>query len=158
MIAADPLTTIQAVAEMLMKKHGLDDWSFRYHTKKRAVGTCYYQSKTIALSRYHAEQSELKDIVDTLLHEIAHALTPGDSHGSRWVAACQRIGANPEKYFRGPVIDVPMKWTLECPVCGRQTKKARKPTRQLSCGRCSPTFDLKYLLTLKEPNRASKTV
>lgn len=140
---------IRDLAEFLIAKHGLIGWTFKYNTRKKALGLCRYSTKTIELQRYHAEQSDLKDIVDTLLHEIAHAMTPGRGHGPEWQAACQQIGAKPERLYHGPKIDVPAKWTLTCPTCGKQVKKHRKPTRNHSCGACDRKFNPDHIMTVR---------
>lgn len=43
----------------------------------------------------HVQRDIYDDLLDTLLHEIAHALTPGDGHGKLWQAKAMELGARP---------------------------------------------------------------
>jgi hypothetical protein len=57
---------------------------------------CKYRTKRIEISKYYAQHSPRESILDTLLHEIAHALAgPKAGHGPSWKAIAVRIGANP---------------------------------------------------------------
>jgi SprT protein len=85
-----------------MAKHKLpDDWIFRWQNKKRSLGTCSYGQKEIRLSRWYVELNNLEEVRDTILHEIAHALsyirygTKGIGHGRLWKKVCVEIGAIP---------------------------------------------------------------
>ena len=93
-------------------------WTLRITTSVKVLGRCVYRDKAIELS-YHLLDNVPEKVVDTALHEIAHALTPGDEHGPRWVAACKRIGALPEQYYRGGMI-APPKYAIYCVACDRQ--------------------------------------
>ena len=44
---------------------------------------------------------EIKEIKNTVLHEIAHALTPGHNHDHVWQAKAVSIGCDGERYYRG---------------------------------------------------------
>ena len=63
------------------------------------AGCCDYSWKIISLSRYYVLANEEAAVMDTVLHEIAHALTPGDGHGAKWKAACVKLGAVPKQGF-----------------------------------------------------------
>ena len=85
-----------------MAKHALpDEWSFRWQGKKRSLGTCSYSQKEIRLSRWYVELNDLTEVTDTILHEIAHALSyvrygrAGIGHGALWKKVCLEIGAIP---------------------------------------------------------------
>jgi predicted SprT family Zn-dependent metalloprotease len=141
----DPLEIIKQLALALMKRYKLEGWTFEFSTAKRRAGRCYYRRKVIELSLYHAQHSELADVLDTIKHEIAHAVTPGAGHGELWQAACLMIGAKPERYYTKP-IEIPFKWIATCPGCGNQSKKHRKPKNERSCGRCASHYDPKFKL------------
>jgi predicted SprT family Zn-dependent metalloprotease len=64
----------QHLAISYMELHNLKDWTFNFHGRKSQLGTCSYKSKTIYLSRLWVETLDEKEILDTILHEIAHAL------------------------------------------------------------------------------------
>ena len=59
-----------------MAKHDLpDEWLFRWQNKKGALGTCSYNKKEIRLSKWYVELNDLMSVRDTILHEVAHALS-----------------------------------------------------------------------------------
>src|SRR5262245_51513217 len=89
---------IAAEARRLMDLHGLSDWSFAYNRRKRRLGLCYYPRKRLELSVHLVARNGDAEVRDTILHEIAHALTgPGHGHDAAWKAACVRVGARPER-------------------------------------------------------------
>ena len=67
----------------LMRQHGLADlgWRFRFDHARRRFGSCKYREKAITLSRPLTLLNGEAEVRDTVLHEIAHALCPGDGHG-----------------------------------------------------------------------------
>lgn len=77
-------TQLSDLAIHIMTKYGLNDWKFVYNDSVRCFGTCDYLKKEIRLSWSLCENRPVKLNIDTILHEIAHALTPGDKHGKRW--------------------------------------------------------------------------
>lgn len=84
---------IEILAKDLMAEHGLDDWTFEFDRAKVRLGACHYSTKTISLSRPLCEWVSEYEIIDTLLHEIAHALVgPGEGHNHRWRRVAVSIG------------------------------------------------------------------
>ena len=72
-------------AKSIMAKHGLSHWSFKINGRfKRTLGQCSYGRKLIELSRSHVKEDIYENVLDTLMHEIAHALTEGAGHGIVW--------------------------------------------------------------------------
>src|SRR5947209_15308840 len=90
---------VQKLAGDLLAAHGLDGWTFAFNRRKRAMGYCYYGSKTVELSVYFVESNPDAVIRDTLLHEIAHALVgPEHGHDRAWKEKCLELGAKPERF------------------------------------------------------------
>jgi len=96
------LKKAQALTHILMHKHGLlRHWKFRWQNKKVSLGTCSYHKKEIRLSKWYVELNNEAEVKDTILHEIAHALSyvrhgrKGIGHGKLWKDICREIGAIP---------------------------------------------------------------
>jgi predicted metal-dependent hydrolase len=88
-----------ATARNLMNAHGLRDWSLRLNNAKRAAGSCNYQTRTITLSKFFLAQRSDEENLDTITHEIAHALTKGHRHDLVWQLKHRELGGN-----RAPVL------------------------------------------------------
>jgi predicted SprT family Zn-dependent metalloprotease len=123
----------------LMALHGLHDWRFAFNKRKRHLGLCCYEAKTILLSVYLVERNEVEEVRDTILHEIAHALVgPGHGHDRTWKRKCVEIGARPQRCGRA---DMPRgRWQARCGGCGRQYHRHRRPRRLAGwhCRSCGP--------------------
>src|SRR3954447_15025938 len=79
-----------------MAKNGLHDWAFGLAKTRRGLGVCKYKAKRIEIAEYYARNSPPETVLDTLLHEIAHALAgPAPRHGPAWRAIAVRLGATP---------------------------------------------------------------
>lgn len=150
------------VAHSLMTEHGLIEkgWRFDFNTSKRNFGLCYYGRKMIYLSKNLMLLTTDHAQVDTILHEIAHALTPGHHHNAVWRSMCIKIGgngkrcaplidrSNPEAATNAPAI---FKYTLKCPVCDHKKYISRNPKRVCSCGKCNPAqYDTRFKLILTQ--------
>ena len=86
------LKELEAIACREMTKHGLDGWTFGLADTKRQLGVCKYRKKRIEIAEYYALNSSLESVLDTLLHEIAHAIAgPAARHGPAWKAVAIRI-------------------------------------------------------------------
>lgn len=80
----------------LLDKHGLVDWKFDVINLNEvvepdsecALGLCHVEQKTIYID-FRAQKRNARQII---LHEIAHALTPGAAHGEVWLKMAGDIG------------------------------------------------------------------
>jgi superfamily II DNA or RNA helicase len=79
-----------------LNKHGLSDWSVRLNQNAdtRFLGLCLHKDKTIVLSAHHIDIHPTPDVINTIRHEIAHALTPGEGHNELWSAKAKEIGCD----------------------------------------------------------------
>lgn len=83
-------------------KHGLYNlgWSSGLNRAKRALGKCKFREKKIEFSRHWLHLPE-EEIIDTILHEAAHALAwehdRHGGHGTPWKRWCVTIGAKPNR-------------------------------------------------------------
>lgn len=99
------------LARTLMTAYQLRGWSFKFTTHRRVFGSCHYQLKLISLSAPLTECNPESEVRDTILHEIAHALTPGQGHNAVWKTMARRIGAKPNATYTHEGVDpVPTKY------------------------------------------------
>lgn len=128
------LARARETARTLMAKYGLFDWQFGFNRNVRRAGVCRYPTRTkpgrIELSRHFVEQNAEPEILDTILHEIAHALVgPEHGHDEVWKAKCREIGAKPERCYSGGVAMPKGRWRATCPSCSKAFDRHRRPKR-----------------------------
>jgi len=131
------LGAARELATHLMALHGLEGWTFAFDRARKRLGSCQPSARRITLSSVLTRLNDDEVVRDTILHEIAHALTPGDGHGTSWRAACRRIGARPERLVRSDeVVLPPAPHALVCDRCGTSYPRYRRTRLRYACGRC----------------------
>ncbi|MFA5385704.1 MAG: SprT-like domain-containing protein [Eubacteriales bacterium] len=136
----------QALAIEKMVKHGLYDWSFKWSNAKRQFGLCQYRKKVIKLSLSLTLLNDRKRVLDTILHEIAHAiLGPGYGHGRKWKQTAQSIGCNGKRCYSSNEVKTPQKSYIgTCPNCGITVQRFRRS--RVACWKCcNGSFNADYL-------------
>ncbi|HEY2587403.1 MAG TPA: SprT-like domain-containing protein [Tepidisphaeraceae bacterium] len=133
-----------------MAQHGLAGWSFRFDHAKRRFGSCQHRERTITLSRPLVLLNDVAEVRDTILHEIAHALTPGDGHGPKWRAACRRVGARPVRCYSDHTVRSPARppapYRLGCGRCDWWVERRRRTRTRYICRRCSGPLTYRELI------------
>lgn len=128
------------LALTLMAEHGLHDWRFEFDHARRRFGCCKYRSKIISLSRPLTLLNDVTQVNDTILHEIAHALTPGNGHGAKWRAACVRVGARPQRCYAETEVTAPPRrpaaYRYGCRPCAWWVERRRLVANRYICGKC----------------------
>lgn len=127
------LLEAEKITKELMQQHGLIDsgWKFEWLKHSLIAGQCNYTHKKIVLSLELTALNTKSEVKDTIIHEIAHALTPGDGHGKKWKAKCVELGCRPEQYFNDTQkVTAFSRYTAVCEACGFKHKEAEK---KLSC-------------------------
>jgi predicted SprT family Zn-dependent metalloprotease len=154
------LNKAHLLANYLIAKHGIGEqgWKFRFDNARRRFGCCMYRSKTITLSKYLTHLNDEKQVTNTILHEIAHALTPGHHHDWVWKAKAREIGCTGDRCYSSQTVATPeSKYIAVCSGCNRVHKKHRAVRSTSSCGHCSggrynPTYKLEFKLNPKYPH------
>jgi predicted SprT family Zn-dependent metalloprotease len=130
---------VRQLALGLMSRHGLLDWTFAFNRRKRAMGLCRYGEKRIELSIHLVDRNGPHEVLDTILHEIAHALVgPRHGHDAVWRAKCREVGARPRRCSDA---DMPEgRWQARCGGCGQVFSRHRRPKRLKGwfCRPCGP--------------------
>jgi predicted SprT family Zn-dependent metalloprotease len=131
------LKELQEIAARELEKHGLAGWTFHLGATRRRLGVCKYRQKRIEIAEYYAQNSAATTVLDTLLHEIAHALAgPKAHHGPAWKAVAMRLGARPEACETSDqAVMKPGDWQATCSECKQTFHLYRRP-RSLSGYRC----------------------
>ena len=128
------------LALALMRRHGLHDWAFAFDHARRRFGSCRPGRQLITLSRPLTFLNDEAQVRDTILHEIAHALTPGDGHGPKWKRVCLAIGAEPKRCYGDAEVVSPARrqapYEIGCRRCGWWADRHRLTRRKLVCKSC----------------------
>lgn len=127
------LNKAQRLAREMMEKHGLTDWSFAFDRAKCRFGSCRYKRKQITASRFLFELNDEVKFIDTILHEIAHALVgPGNGHNSVWKKKAIEIGSSGNRLGRGKKVE--HRFVGVCPNCAKTVSGHKR--RNIACGTC----------------------
>lgn len=137
------LKEAQTLANDLLKTHKLKgEWSFRFDNAKRRFGCCNYTRKEISLSKHLTLLNDHEQVRETLIHEIAHALTPGDHHGKTWQAKCIELGIKPERCYKANEVEAPKaKFLLVCTNCDLKVPRMRRSRKTYVCKACCINYN-----------------
>lgn len=139
------LVEAKNLALALMNKHGVGHWNFKFDRAKTSLGKCNYTSKTISLSMYYTELNAESMVRNTILHEIAHALTPGHHHDEVWRRKAIEIGCTGDRCTH--VSERPKgKYVAYCKGCGHEFHMHRQPKAAYRCAKCPSGSRLEFQL------------
>jgi predicted SprT family Zn-dependent metalloprotease len=130
------LRVVESFAREMMREHNLVGWTFQYDNATKRFGVCKYTKRVIGMSKRLTLANDEAQAMDTVLHEIAHALVGyGHGHGPVWKAKAREIGAVPKACVASTEVVLVGKYKGYCAFCGPQHRIAqdRRPTRQLAC-------------------------
>jgi predicted SprT family Zn-dependent metalloprotease len=106
------------LAREKITQHGLT--GVRFSINKRLKNTLgrYMEihggfNRAIELSYDFVVNNDEAAVLDTILHEIAHAIAGVKAdHGPAWKAVCRQIGCRPEQYASNKHVTIKYKWQL----------------------------------------------
>lgn len=134
------LSEARELSVNLISLNGLDDWTFGFNKNKRRLGVCKQDERLIELSEHYVTHNTREHVLDTILHEIAHAIV-GTQHGHDdvWKAMCLRLGASPASCSATAVMPEGS-WQARCPGCATVFTRHRRPRRLRGryCVACGP--------------------
>jgi hypothetical protein len=141
------LEAARELAEALMRKHGVDDYTFGFGKRMLSMlGQEGRREKVIVLSHNLTLMNDRAVIEEAILHEIAHAIVmrhvvsrygprldfddghSEDSHGPTWLGVARSMGSSGEQYVPDG-LRVYHAWTSSCPTCGWTNDEHRRLTR-----------------------------
>ena len=133
-------SAFHSLAQQMVASFGLaDSWRIAYDSSRARAGLCNYQSHTLSFSRNLVAKAEPHQWIDTIAHEIAHALVgPRHGHNFTWQRVCRAIGGTGLR-CHNLVLARPL-WTMVCVAgcswsrpCFRRSLLNKKPRFQ-RCG------------------------
>ncbi len=152
----------------LMNIHGIGKlgYTFKFDRSLTRFGSCFWgrrnsnDEKYISLSKHLVLINDIEQVRDTILHEIAHALTPYEGHNKTWQRKAIEIGCNGKRCYNSygsEEVNQPaelFKYIATC-VNGHAHYRNKKPKqgRLQSCSICSKSFDTRYILRWEENNK-----
>ena len=99
------LESAEKLARFHMDHHGLflEDWEFKFDGASRRFGQCtqyFAGGGVISLSTRLTAVNTCKRVLETILHELAHALVGwGHKHDYVWRAKCRELGIKDERLY-----------------------------------------------------------
>lgn len=118
------------------KGYGFTGWTNEVNT----FGRTYFVTKEIKLSRVLLPLQSDALILDTILHECAHAVVDAPGHGQEWQAVARKLGARPTAMQHADTA-VPPKYHLVCSECGWDWPRFRR-TNIVGRYHCKPGAEL----------------
>ena len=166
------LKKAQDLCIALMQQYNLTSqtgWSFSWIKSLSCAGKCRYNRNasrqyyggiiklSVEITQIHSDE----EVRDTILHEIAHGLTPGHHHDYVWQRKATEIGCSGSRCFDvceglKEVRLQKAKYIATCKLCGHVFSTTRLPKREQWCKCTRRTFrqDEKLIWNLNDSRKA----
>jgi predicted SprT family Zn-dependent metalloprotease len=97
--------------------HNLTDWGFRFDKAVNRLGLCSHKRQQLFLSIHATSVNSEEVVLNTILHEIAHALVDSNhGHDDVWRNKAISIGCDGERCSE-IAVKAPPKYTIACKSC-----------------------------------------
>lgn len=118
---------------------GKGRWTFAWDRGINRRGLTSYSARRISHSRVHAEHISVRSFVETVLHEIAHALVgPTHKHDEVWRSTAIAIGDTGNRLYEDRpaalMAATAPPFVGTCPNCKREVRKHRRS--RVACRHC----------------------
>lgn len=116
---------------------GLQKWKLVACRMDDKVGLCNYRKKTLFLSTVflRGANCNYNKVRKSLIHEIAHALCPGNGHDEVWKRTCQKLGGDDR--LACTMMQPGRNWSMYCRVCKWRQEYLTKPRVEgMRCSTC----------------------
>jgi len=124
------LKKAQTMTTDMMKHHNLVGWAFKFDRSVTRLGMCSHRKQTIFLSTHATTVNSEAVVLNTILHEIAHALVgSNEGHGDVWHNQAIAIGCDGERCSVIAVKAQP-KYTIACKSCNQIKANLYRLTRK----------------------------
>lgn len=115
-------------------------YAFKFSRAVTFFGWCSWVRREISLSSILVSHNNEDEVITTILHEIAHALAPGNHHGELWAAKCVELGIKPVRCYDTAgngraVVTTKRPYKAICPIHGKIGESHRRYTNRI-CKRC----------------------
>lgn len=136
------LAETEALANEFLKHHKANsnlgkNWRFGFDLAPSRAGACKYDERRIDLSVSFCLQASRAELIDTILHEIAHAIVgKAHNHNAVWTAKALEIGCTGQRTHAAR--HTSPRWAGECD-CGQRwfrQRLSRKVANGAHCPRC----------------------
>ena len=149
------------IAKMLMRLHGLKGWKLEIvpkfsRTYRSCYGLCHKTKKIIFLLERFTKCCNASQLVNLMLHEIAHALVGiRHDHDQVWRDKCIEIGGRPTVEQEHCV---PERYQAICKLCGQfftRSRRVANPDQHVYCCDCptQPIIEFVDVKKLGDPEK-----
>ena len=129
------------IATELIIEH-CPDYSFKFDNAKQRFGRCDYGKKIISISKYLTFLNDELKVVNTIKHEIAHALTKGSGHNRIWRVKALSLGCDGNRCYDSKDVEIIKgRFVYKCPACKKRIYGYRKMKKRKACSDCCRKYN-----------------
>jgi predicted SprT family Zn-dependent metalloprotease len=122
------------MTHILLLIHGFF-WRVCFFRSFRTAAETAFDLKAIRYSSKFIDRASMKDIIDVVIHEVAHVIA-GVTHGhdKTWINICQGLGGSGDIYCRSFIIKTDFPYVGYCQQCNKKKLLLRR--LHIHCQQC----------------------